>query len=274
MSLQTLADGHAHVIQCRECIGEVLFAGIFCSLIVSVTTTFRSMDEGTVSAVLNTNDMQRENEKRQQWETRNIDSQEGVLGLLSMGSAHNHVHFHQDKHQSWHQHHHHHPHNTSSLTTSSSSSRFRPAIPSLATLNLILTTTTFPHISSSLSPQFDSNVFPTVLTLMILAKQKQIYPSMQSLFENGHLRPYNPPRSAIAHLVPAPLEAFNCTCEYHCLSIVFPPSVIHQQTPTNSSIFIGYCLLSFFFSLVHPTEILCRWYGVMRLARAGSRRPI
>jgi len=132
---------------------------------------------------------------------------EGGLGLLFMGSPHNHVHFHQDEHQKWYQHHHHHPHNTWFPTTSTSSSRTRPAINPSATVNSTLTSTTFPHIPSSLSPRFGSNVFPTMPTLTIPAMRKQIHSSPQSPFENGHLRPYNPPCSAPAHLVPHPWRA-------------------------------------------------------------------
>ena len=106
ISLQTLADGHTHVIRRRGCIGEVLF-GICWHLPLSVCfclhLSFQSTDEGAVRAVLDTNDIRGENEERRQCENMNIDSQEAVLGLLSMGSAHNHIHFHQDKHQNWHQ---------------------------------------------------------------------------------------------------------------------------------------------------------------------------
>ena len=160
-----------------------------------------------------------------------MDAQEAVLGLLSMGSAHNHVHFHQDEHQNRHHHHHHHhhnAHNTSSPTTSSSSSRITPAVTSSATLNSILTTTTSPHIPCSSSPRFDSE-FPTAPTPTIPAKRKQrdvgyfeeqgpqqraFHPPTQYPFENGHPRPYDPPRSAPAPLVPAPSEAIDCMCGY------------------------------------------------------------
>ena len=50
---------------------------------------FRATDEGAVGAVLDANDIRREDEKREQWETMNVDAQEAVLGLLFMGSAHN-----------------------------------------------------------------------------------------------------------------------------------------------------------------------------------------
>ena len=122
---------------------------------------FRATDEGAVGAVLDANDIRREDEKREQWETMNVDAQEAVWGLLSMGSAHNHNHFHQDEHQNRHHHYRHHSHNSNSPTTSSSSSRTRPAVTLSAARNSILTTTTTsPHIPSSSCPRFDSNVFP------------------------------------------------------------------------------------------------------------------
>jgi len=49
---------------------------------------FHLTDEDAVSTVLDTHDVQREKEKRQQRETMNMDAQVVVLGLLSMGSAH------------------------------------------------------------------------------------------------------------------------------------------------------------------------------------------
>ena len=110
---------------------------------------FRLTDEGAMSAVLDTDGIRREKEKRQQWETVNVDGQEALLGLLSMGFALNHIHFHQDEHQNRHQHYHHHS-----------------------------------HMPSSSSPRFDSNVFSTAPTPTILAiERKQIHLFMQSPFE-------------------------------------------------------------------------------------------
>jgi hypothetical protein len=191
-------------------------------------TTLRPTDEGAVSVVLRTNDMTYEGTEGETT-TMNVDVQEAVLALLSMGSAHTHVHFHQDEQQNRH----HLLHNTSSPTTSSSSSssRITPAVTSSATHNSILTTTTSPHIPSSSSPRFDS-VFPTAPTPTIPAKRKQrdvvgffeeqgpgqraFHPPTQYPFENGHLsavfRPYELPRSALAP--PAPSEAIDCMCEY------------------------------------------------------------
>ena len=150
---------------------------------------FRLRDEDGVSTVLDTNDIRREKEKRQQWETTNIDSQEAVLGLLfPLGRAPESTPASSPP-----------LHNINLPTISSSSSRIRPAVPSSAIPNSILTTATSLHIPSSSSPRFDSNVFPTAPTLTILAKRKQIHPSTQSPFENGYLRPYDPPRSAPVH---------------------------------------------------------------------------
>ena len=60
MSLHTLADGHTHVTRRRGCIGEVLFAGVSRSLFVPSPPPFRLMDEGAMSAVLDTNGIRRE----------------------------------------------------------------------------------------------------------------------------------------------------------------------------------------------------------------------
>ena len=107
----------------------------------------------------------------------------GVGAVLSMESAHNRVHFHKDEHQNWYQHHHHHLHNAWFPTTLSSSSRIRLAVNSSATVNLALTSATFPQIPSSSSLRFDLNVFPAVPTLTIPAKRKQIHCSPVSFRE-------------------------------------------------------------------------------------------
>ena len=71
-------------------------------------------------------------------------------------------------------------------------------------MNSPLTSTTFPQIPFSSSQRVDPNVFPTTPTLTIPAMREQIHSSPQSPFENGHLRPYNPPCSAPTHPVPHP----------------------------------------------------------------------
>jgi len=55
---------------------------------------FRPTDEGAVSAVLDTSDIRTEKEKPTTMGTINV----AASWFFSMGSAHNHVPFHQDEH--------------------------------------------------------------------------------------------------------------------------------------------------------------------------------
>ena len=81
--LVSLADGHTYVIRRRGCISEVLLADISRLLFVPVSTTI-STDGWRRRERCTGHDIRREKEKRQQWETTNVDAQEAVLGFLSV----------------------------------------------------------------------------------------------------------------------------------------------------------------------------------------------
>ena len=161
----------------------------------------------------------------------------GGVGVVIHGIC-----FDQDEDQNRYKHHHHHPHNTWFPTASSSSSKIRLAVSSSATVNSPLTSTTFPQIPFSSSQRVDPNVFPTTPTLTIPAMREQIHSSPQSPFENGHLRPYNPPCSAPTHPVPHPrrpskgrlreIQGLCCFFLYllipFCSSIVVFHSLVHD----------------------------------------------